>query len=168
MPVPTTQPQRVAVASVGRMPASAKACAAATSAKRCERLANLSSLRSPTARSSSASSRPLTSAAMRTGKPLASKLAMRAAPLRPASSAAQVLATSLPTGVTRPRPGDGDLDAAARHVASFGVTSMRALATVLSSLRAETLRRARCASMSCSTTSSCNCAPGAVNERIFT
>lgn len=104
MPVPTTQPQRAAVAALGRMPASAKAWAAATSAKRCDRLASFSSLRSPAARTTAASSRALTSAAMRTEKPLASKLAMRAAPLRAASSALQVLATSLPTGVTSPRP----------------------------------------------------------------
>ena len=86
---------------VGRMPASRNACSAAASAKRCERLANLSSLRSAP---SAASSKPFTSAAMRVGKPLASKSVIGAAPLRPASSASHVVATSLPTGVTRPMP----------------------------------------------------------------
>src|SRR5207253_1728628 len=74
---------------------------AAASAKPCERLANLSSLRLPIA---SAGSKSLTSAAMRTGKPDASNRLIAAPPLLQASSAAQVAATSLPTGVTSPRP----------------------------------------------------------------
>ena len=104
IPVPTTQPQRVDVSGPGRIPASSKACAAATSAKRCERFAILSSLRSPMARSTRSGERPLTSAAIRTGKPLASKLLIGATPLRAASNADHVAATSLPAGVTSPRP----------------------------------------------------------------
>ena len=101
MPAPTAQPQRVASAAVGRMPASRSACSAATSAKRCERFANFRSLRSSI---SSSSWKSFTSAAMRTGKPLASKTVIGAPPLRPASSAPHVVATSLPTGVTSPMP----------------------------------------------------------------
>ena len=88
MPVPTAQPQRRRVCSEGRMPASRIASSAAASAKRCDRLANLSSLRSATA---AASSKPLTSAAMRTGKPLASNRVMAAMRLRPSSSVLQVV-----------------------------------------------------------------------------
>jgi hypothetical protein len=64
-------------------------------------LADFSSLRSPITRSAS---KPLTSAAMRVGNPLASKLRISAAPLRAASSESQVEATSLPAGVTIPMP----------------------------------------------------------------
>ncbi len=101
IPAPTAQPQRVAVSALGRSPASRNACSAATSAKRCERFVYLSSLRSSI---SSSARKPFTSAAMRTGKPLASNPAIGAPPLRPASSASHVVATSLPTGVTRPMP----------------------------------------------------------------
>src|SRR6202022_3495218 len=98
MPVPTAQPQRSPVAAVGAMPASRIACSAAASAKRCERLANLTSLRSET---NAASSNSLTSAAMRVENPLASNRLIGAAPLLPASTALHVDATSLPPGVTR-------------------------------------------------------------------
>ena len=63
---------------LGRIPASRTACSAAASAKRCERFANLRSLRSSIARSRS---KPFTSAAMRTGKPLASNRLIGATPL---------------------------------------------------------------------------------------
>ena len=46
MPAPTLKPQRSAVEFSGRMPASANASSAAANANRCEREANLSSLRS--------------------------------------------------------------------------------------------------------------------------
>ena len=83
------------------MPASRMACSAAPSAKRCERLANLSSLRSAAERTSAET--------LDLGRDARRKAARieqrdRRAPLRPASSASQVVATSLPTGVTRPTP----------------------------------------------------------------
>src|SRR5574340_843360 len=49
-------------------------------------------------------SNPLTSAAIRVGKPEASNEAIDAAPLAPAHTAAHVDAASLPTGVTAPMP----------------------------------------------------------------
>ena len=99
MPVPTTQPQRCASRAVGAMPASAIACSAAVSAKRCDRLPNLSSLRSPVSGSESALR---TSAAMRVEKPLASKFVIGAPQERPSSSRAHIEATSLPAGTPRP------------------------------------------------------------------
>ena len=101
IPVPTAQAQRVAVAGVGRTPASSNACSAAAKANPCERLPNLRSLRSPTV---ATASKPLTSAAMRVEKPLASKSVIGAVELRPASSVPHVLATVFPAGVTRPIP----------------------------------------------------------------
>src|SRR6266508_492727 len=48
--------------------------------------------------------KPFTSPAMRMGNALASKPVIDPMPLRPSSSARQVVGTSLPTGVTAPRP----------------------------------------------------------------
>src|SRR5512135_405690 len=101
MPVPTAQPQRSPSASVGAMPASRIASSAAASAKRCERFVYLRSLRSAVI---TPGSKPFTSAAMRVVKPEASNSVIGAAPLFAPSSAAQVDATSLPTGVTSPTP----------------------------------------------------------------
>ena len=49
-------------------------------------------------------SKPLTSAAMRTGKSLASNASIQSTPLRPATAASQVDCASSPSGVTAPRP----------------------------------------------------------------
>jgi hypothetical protein len=49
-------------------------------------------------------SKSLTMPPMRTGNVPASKVVIGPTPLRPASSACQVLSTSLPTGVTAPMP----------------------------------------------------------------
>src|SRR3989442_8088192 len=51
-----------------------------------------------------AGSKPFTSAAMRTGKALASKDLMKSMPLRPATAASQVERASFPIGVIAPRP----------------------------------------------------------------
>src|SRR5712692_974464 len=51
-----------------------------------------------------AGSKPFTSAAMRTGKALASKDLMKSMPLRPATAAFQVERASFPIGVIAPRP----------------------------------------------------------------
>ena len=146
IPVPTAQLQRLAVSAVGRMPASRIASSAATSAKRCERLANLRSLRSPTA----SSRRPFTSAAMRTGNPLASNTVIGAPPLRPARSASHVAATSLPTGVTRPMP----VIATRRRILisrfrRCGPISTRDVAIIFPSARADSDATARVASGGC-------------------
>ena len=52
----------------------------------------------------SVGSKPFTCAAMLTGYSLASKLLITSTPLTPATRFAQVVGTSLPTGVTAPRP----------------------------------------------------------------
>ena len=164
MPVPTTQPQRSADSGVGRMPASRNACSAAASANRCARLANFSSLRSPITRSASKS---LTSAAIRVEKPLASKPRIGAAALRPASSASQVVATSLPAGVTMPIP----VIATRRRgsvITWLRSMSMRAVAIVRPSARAASFICAPSADDDFMSASSSSVCPGAVNERIFT
>ena len=119
MPAPTAQPQRCASSAVGRMPASRSACSAASSMNRCERLVNLKSLRSVT----SVLRKSLTSAAMCVEKPLASKRLISAPPLRPASSASHVVATSLPTGVTKPTPVTATLRRASFMIESPSVQS---------------------------------------------
>ena len=135
IPAPTAQPQRAAVSAVGRMPASRNACSAAASAKRCERLANFRRRRSTQA----SASKCFTSAAMWTGKPLASKRLISAPPLRPASSASHVVATSLPTGVTRPMPVIATRRRRRSRRFPSRSTSRRAVAAVLPSMRAASL-----------------------------
>jgi hypothetical protein len=49
-------------------------------------------------------SKPFTSAAIRTGKPLASNVSMKRTPLLPATAASQVERASLPIGVIAPIP----------------------------------------------------------------
>jgi hypothetical protein len=49
-------------------------------------------------------SKSFTSAAMRTGNPLASKERMKSIPLFPPTAASHVVGTSFPSGVTAPRP----------------------------------------------------------------
>ncbi len=109
MPVPTAQPQRVAVSAAGLMPASRIAWSAAASAKRCERFANLRSLRSPMA----SSRKPLTSAAMRVGKPLASNMRDRRAAA--ASGEQRVPRRGDVVADRRDEADAGDRDAAAVH-----------------------------------------------------
>ena len=149
-------------AAVGRMPASGSACSAAARAKRCERVVNLSSRRSPIA----SSRKPLTSAAMRVGKPLASNSVIGAPPLRPASSAPRSWPTSLPTGVTRPRP-----VIATRRLCSCGSSASRIPAA---RWRPSCRRPARVSMIRCSPSPGAHFAaivstsPGAMNERILT
>ena len=81
-------------------PASSRASRAAASASSTLR----SSLRASFADAAVSGSNPLTSAAIRTGKPLASKWLMKSTPLSPARAARHVDGTSLPIGVTAPSP----------------------------------------------------------------
>ena len=80
--------------------ASSLASTAAASASRTFR----SSRRASFVLTSPAGSKSLTSAATRTGKPLASNDLMKSIPLSPATAARQVEGASLPSGVTAPRP----------------------------------------------------------------
>ncbi len=102
IPAPTAQPQRVAVSAVGRIPASRNACSARHERETVRAVRELE--RACGRRSARSARKSLTSAAMRTGNPLASNPAIGAPPLLPASSASHVVATSLPTGVTSPMP----------------------------------------------------------------
>ncbi len=130
MPAPTAQPQRVAV---GRRSGGCRRRAAPARPPPARSGASgwrtCSSLRSPIA----SSSKSFTSAAMRTGKPLASNRLIGAPPLLPASSASQVVATSLPTGVTRPMPVIATRRLAPCHASRpfAAANSSRAVATVL-------------------------------------
>ena len=81
-------------------PESASASFAAPSASTTLR----SSRRSSFGCASPAGSKSLTSAAMRTGSPSASKARMKSIPLSPATAARQVSGAVFPTGVTAPRP----------------------------------------------------------------
>src|SRR5919204_6036190 len=80
--------------------ASSTASRAARSASKTLR----SSFRTSRGDATSLGSKSFTSAAIRTGKPLASKERMKSIPLSPASAARQVDGTSFPIGVTAPRP----------------------------------------------------------------
>src|SRR6266508_6296351 len=95
---PTTMPTRA-----GSKPfsfASSLASTAAASASRTLR----SSRRAAFVETSPLGSKSLTSAATRTGNPLASKERMKSIPLSPAIAARQVEGASFPIGVTAPRP----------------------------------------------------------------
>ena len=63
-----------------------------------------SSLRASFGGTTPAGSKSLTSAATRTGNPLASNERIQSMPLRPATAASQVDGASLPSGVTAPSP----------------------------------------------------------------
>ena len=80
--------------------ASSTASFAAPSASRTLR----SSLRTSFGEATPLGSKSFTSAAIRTGKPLASNERMKSIPLSPASAARHVEGASLPIGVTAPRP----------------------------------------------------------------
>src|SRR5215831_9301805 len=96
--VPKTIPTRVG--SKPLRPASPIASRAAPSASRTLR----SSLRTSFGDATWVGSKSFTSAAIRTGSPVASNERIQSMPLRPATAAAQVVAASLPMGVTAPRP----------------------------------------------------------------
>ncbi len=99
MPAAMSTPMSSASAAMSG-PLSCTASRAATRASWQQRLLRRASLR-PIA---SAASKPLTSAAMRTGSALASKPSMTSMPLRPLRTACQVACRSLPTGLIAPMP----------------------------------------------------------------
>src|SRR6185312_16888814 len=90
----------VRVGSVTSKPASFSASTAAVTAKCTSRL----TLRASLAAIAIVASKSLTSAAIDTGKLSASNARMKSTPLLPATRLDQVVGTSLPTGVTAPRP----------------------------------------------------------------
>ena len=63
-----------------------------------------SSLRTSFGDATAVASKSFTSAAIRTGKPLASNERMKSTPLSPATAARHVDGASLPIGVTAPSP----------------------------------------------------------------
>ena len=154
----------LAIGSVGAMPASRIACSAAASAKRCERLANLTSLRSAVI---TRSSKPFTSAAMRVEKPLRVEQRDRRGAARPA---------------VEHRPRRRDVVADRRDEADAGDRDAALVAqswcTCISSRAPPTTRPSVVAcSVAFATPSSGGCerrargraaAPGAMNERILT
>ena len=142
MPAPTAQPQRVAV--VGRRPDAGVAKRLLGRGER-EAVRAVGELAAACGRRSSSSRKSFTSAAMCTGKPLASNRLIGAPPLRPASSASQVVATSLPTGVTRPMPVIATRRLRRGHARRLRPrrTRARAVATVLPSRRAPSARSSR-------------------------
>ena len=95
---PNTIPTRVG--SKPFSPASATASLAEATANCTFR----SSLRASLAEMTVVGSKPLTSAAIRTGKPSVSNAPMKSTPLRPLRAASQDEGTSFPIGVTAPSP----------------------------------------------------------------
>ena len=81
-------------------PASPTASRAAASASRTFR----SSLRTSFGEATPVGSKSFTSAAIRTGNPLASNARMKSTPLSPATAERHVVRASLPIGVTAPSP----------------------------------------------------------------
>src|SRR5579884_22118 len=99
MPEPTTAPRRSGSTCAPSRPASFQASRAAISANCAERSSRRRSTGFITSLGSTA-----TRAAMRTGSPSAQSSVSGLTPDRPASSAAQDVATSPPSGVVAPRP----------------------------------------------------------------
>jgi hypothetical protein len=97
IPLVTATPRRSG--STSGLPASAQASRAATSASCSQR-----SIRRAWARGRASAGLTAAAAAMRTGSCSAHGSSMRRTPLRPASIAAQVDATSPPSGVVAPSP----------------------------------------------------------------
>src|SRR5215218_4003749 len=100
MPLPMTTPVRSADGNLPSSPACETAWCAAARANCANRSYRLASLRSMYCRGSN----PFTSQANRTDSFCGSNLVIGAAPGVPASRAVQVESTSVPTGVTSPRP----------------------------------------------------------------
>ncbi len=96
--VPNTMPTRIG--SKPFSPASPMASVAAAS----DRSTFRSSLRTSFGDATPEGSKSFTSAATRTGKPLASNERIQSIPLSPATAARQAERASLPIGVTAPRP----------------------------------------------------------------
>jgi hypothetical protein len=97
--LPNSTPTRA-----GSYAPSSPACSAASVAAATPSTTKRSSRRASFGPTTSAGSNPRTSAAIRTGNPVVSKLLMKSIPLRPATAASQVERRSLPSGVTAPRP----------------------------------------------------------------
>ena len=117
---PIAEPKRIPTRSgrsARRAPASSTASCAAASASSTFR----SSRRASFGGTTRASSKSLTSAAMRTGKPLASKARMKSMPLRPATADSHVDGASLPTGRDRSHARDDD----AAHRAKLSWTTCK-------------------------------------------
>src|SRR5215211_5210911 len=100
MPLPMTTPVRSGDGNLPSNPAWVTAWWAAASANWAKRSYRRASLRSTYC----SGSNPFTSHANRTDSFCGSNLVIGAAPDFPASSAVQVASTSVPTGVTSPRP----------------------------------------------------------------
>src|SRR6185312_5402983 len=100
IPLPMTTPVRSGEGNFPSRPAWVTAWCAAARANCAKRSYRRASLRSMYCRGS----KPLTSQAKRTDSLCGSNLVIGAAPGVPARSAVQVVSTSVPTGVTRPRP----------------------------------------------------------------
>jgi hypothetical protein len=96
--VPNTMPTRV-----GSKPLSPASCIASRAAPMESRTFR-SSFRTSFGDATSVGSKSFTSAATRTGRPVASNARIQSMPLSPATAARQVERASLPIGVTAPRP----------------------------------------------------------------